>query len=75
MQQRVAIVTGAGSGIGKATALAFLADGFRVVLAGRHREWLEEVAKSAEAGQSLVHEMDVTDPKQVNALFAATVAA
>ena len=37
MLQKVAMVTGAGSGIGKATALAFLADGFRVVLAGRHR--------------------------------------
>ena len=74
MQQKVAIVTGAGSGIGKATALAFIADGFRVVLAGRHREGLEEVAKSAAAEQSLVHEMDVTDPAQVRGLFDATVA-
>jgi NAD(P)-dependent dehydrogenase (short-subunit alcohol dehydrogenase family) len=74
MQQQVALVTGAGSGIGKATALAFLADGFRVVLAGRHRQGLDEVAKSAPAGQSLVYEMDVTDPAQVRALFDATVA-
>jgi NAD(P)-dependent dehydrogenase (short-subunit alcohol dehydrogenase family) len=74
MQQKVAIVTGAGSGIGKATAQAFLADGFRVVLAGRHREGLEEVAKSAAAERSLVHEMDVTDPAQVRGLFDATVA-
>ena len=71
METRVALITGAGSGIGKATALAFLADGFRVVLAGRHREGLEEVARSAAAAQSLVHEVDVTDPAQVRALFEA----
>src|SRR4051794_8128732 len=74
MRQPVALVTGAGSGIGRATALAFLADGFRVVLAGRHREGLGDVAKAAPASQSLVHEMDVTDPVQVRALFDATVA-
>src|SRR4051812_26058200 len=73
MQQQVALVTGAGSGIGKATAQAFLADGFRVVLAGRHREGLDQVAEFAPAAQSLVFEMDVTDPAQVRALFDATV--
>ena len=71
MESKVALITGAGSGIGKATALAFLADGFRVVLAGRHREGLEEVAHSAAAAQSLVHEVDVTEPAQVRALFEA----
>ena len=72
MEKRVALITGAGSGIGKATALAFLADGFRVVLAGRHRQPLEDAAKSSGDAQALVFEMDVTDPGQVRALFDAT---
>ncbi len=63
MEKKVALITGAGSGIGKATALAFLADGFRVVLAGRHREGLDEVARSAGEGQALVHEADVTESR------------
>ena len=70
-ENRVALITGAGSGIGKATALAFLRDGFRVVLAGRHRDALENVARAA-GGQSLVIEMDVTHPQQVRAAFDAT---
>ena len=70
--KRVALVTGAGSGIGKATALAFLADGFRVVLAGRHWAALDVVAKSSGDAQSLVFEADVTDPAAVRALFDAT---
>jgi len=72
IEKKVALVTGAGSGIGRATALAFLADGFRVVLAGRHREGLDEVARSVGDAQALVHEVDVTDPAQVRALFDAT---
>jgi NAD(P)-dependent dehydrogenase (short-subunit alcohol dehydrogenase family) len=74
MNEKVALITGAGSGIGKATALAFLADGFRVVLAGGHRDALDEVARSAAAGQSLVFEVDVTQPEAVRALFDAAVA-
>jgi len=74
MEKRVALITGAGSGIGKATALAFLADGFHVVLAGRHRDSLEEVARSAAAGQAFAYEMDVSEPAQVRGLFDATVA-
>ena len=44
---RVAIVTGAGSGIGRAAALALVKDGFRVALAGRRKEALEETARAA----------------------------
>ena len=73
---RVALVTGAGSGIGRAAALALLGDGFRVVLAGRRRETLEETAARASAGdRARVWPADVTDPASVKALFAATVSA
>jgi NAD(P)-dependent dehydrogenase (short-subunit alcohol dehydrogenase family) len=72
MHDKVALITGAGSGIGKATALAFLADGFRVTLSGRHREGLEEVARKAAGGQALVIEADVTDPAAVQGMFEAT---
>jgi NAD(P)-dependent dehydrogenase (short-subunit alcohol dehydrogenase family) len=70
---RVALITGAGSGIGKATALAFLRDGFRVVLAGRHLETLAAV--QAEAGtneNSLAHCADISNPAEVRTLFDAT---
>jgi NAD(P)-dependent dehydrogenase (short-subunit alcohol dehydrogenase family) len=69
MESRVALVTGAGSGIGRATALAFLRDGFRVVLAGRNEAKLAAVAK--EAGDAQVHVVaaDVTQPAEVRALF------
>jgi NAD(P)-dependent dehydrogenase (short-subunit alcohol dehydrogenase family) len=70
---KVAIVTGAGSGIGRSVALAFLKDGYRVALAGRRRELLEETAKLSGAGErALVVQTDVTDQKAVRALFAAT---
>ncbi len=71
---KVALVTGAGSGVGRATSLALLADGFSVVLAGRRRDALDETM--ALAGGGLAHAfavpVDVTDPVSVANLFAAT---
>ena len=72
--KKVAVVTGAGSGIGKATAVALLEAGYHVVLAGRRKERLEEALASAGASGSrgLVVPTDVTDPLAVRALFART---
>ena len=68
---RVALVTGAGSGIGRAVALTLLQDGYRVVLAGRRAEALEGTrALSKDLSQALVVPCDVTDPNSVQALFA-----
>jgi NAD(P)-dependent dehydrogenase (short-subunit alcohol dehydrogenase family) len=69
---RVAVITGAGSGIGRAVALAFLADGFRVVLAGRRDGPLREALAQAgaAAGNGLAVGCDVTDAASVQALFA-----
>jgi len=70
---KAAIVTGAGSGIGRSVALAFLKDGYRVALAGRRSDALEETAKLSGAGErALVVPTDVTDAKAIAALFAAT---
>jgi len=73
----VAIVTGAGSGIGKHVALALLREGYAVALAGRRRERLETTARDAADGGSktLVVPTDVSDPQSVRALFARTVEA
>ena len=68
---KVALVTGAGSGIGRACALALHAAGFSVVLAGRRREPLEAAAAALPAEEVLVHPADVSDEAQVAALFAA----
>ena len=71
---KVVMVTGAGSGIGRAVALAFLAVGDAVVLAGRRRETLEETAALADAGgKVLVSPADVSDPSQVAALFVPAI--
>ncbi|MDR3669607.1 MAG: SDR family NAD(P)-dependent oxidoreductase [Holophaga sp.] len=71
---KVAVVTGAGSGIGKATALALLDAGYRVVLAGRRAELLLEAAMESGAGRrALAQPTDVTQPEAVTALFAATL--
>src|SRR5579883_2253741 len=74
--EKIAVITGAGSGIGRATALALLADGFSVVLAGRRREMLEETAALAKAAppRMLVVPTDVTDPASIAALFDSVAA-
>ena len=71
MADRVAVITGAGSGIGRASALALMAGGWSVALAGRRKEALEETAGMATGGHSLVVPTDVTDPGQVEALYGA----
>jgi NAD(P)-dependent dehydrogenase (short-subunit alcohol dehydrogenase family) len=70
---KVAIVTGAGSGIGKASALALLREGWAVALAGRRKDALEAVAREAKPGaRTLVVPTDVADPAAIRALFART---
>ncbi len=69
--QKIALVTGAGSGVGRAAALALSRDGFTVVLAGRRADKLEVVAKEAEEA-TLVVPTDVKDPVSILALFAKT---
>jgi len=71
--KKVALITGAGSGIGRATALAFLRDGYGVVLAGRRKDFLEQTASAAPSGsEALVLPTDVADPAAVHLLFART---
>jgi NAD(P)-dependent dehydrogenase (short-subunit alcohol dehydrogenase family) len=73
-EMKVAIVTGAGSGVGKAAALALLREGYAVALAGRRADALEQVAAEAQtlSAQALAVPTDVTDPSSVRALFART---
>ena len=72
--RKVALITGAGTGIGKAAALALAGDGYSIALAGRRREPLDETAKelSAKGAETLVAPTDVCDPQSVAALFAQT---
>ncbi len=72
--RRIAVVTGAGSGIGRAVALALLQNDFAVVLAGRRREALAETASraGADSAHTLVVPTDVTDPGDVQLLFEKT---
>ena len=72
--KKVAIVTGAGSGVGEASALALLADGYHVSLAGRRKDQLERVAQAAGANKSraLVVPTDVVDAGSIRNLFART---
>jgi NAD(P)-dependent dehydrogenase (short-subunit alcohol dehydrogenase family) len=68
-----AVVTGAGSGIGRAVALALMKDGYAVALAGRRKDALEKTAEMGKGAgaNSLVHVTDIGHPAQVKALFAA----
>ncbi|QNP68892.1 SDR family oxidoreductase [Streptomyces roseirectus] len=72
---RTALVTGAGSGIGRALALAFAAEGANVVVAGRTRAALDETVALVEeaGGTALAHAVDVTDAAGVDALVRAAV--
>jgi NAD(P)-dependent dehydrogenase (short-subunit alcohol dehydrogenase family) len=66
---KVALITGAGSGIGKSVALAFLREGYRVVLAGRRADALEAVVKESGSSRGLAVATDVCSPDSVAALF------
>ena len=71
---KVAIVTGAGSGIGRAVSLALVRSGWSVTLAGRRGTVLEETAALADAAAILIQPTDVADPDSVDALFDAAKA-
>jgi NAD(P)-dependent dehydrogenase (short-subunit alcohol dehydrogenase family) len=77
MPAKTMVITGAGSGIGRRTAIAFLNDGWNVVLAGRSIESLEaaRAAARADTSRSLLMSTDVTDAYAVDRLFAAAVEA
>jgi NAD(P)-dependent dehydrogenase (short-subunit alcohol dehydrogenase family) len=72
--QKVALVTGAGTGVGRAVTLALLREGYAVVLAGRRKETLEAVAKEGAQtpGKALPVQTDVADPESIKAVFART---
>ncbi|MGW4890332.1 SDR family oxidoreductase [Streptomyces murinus] len=72
-QSKIAVVTGAGSGIGRAVAVELLRTGWSVALAGRRVETLEETAALAPGAPSIAVRTDVARPEDVAALFGATV--
>ena len=71
-QGKVALVTGAGSGIGRASAVALLADGYSVTLVGRRKAELDKTAEQARGGRALVVPADLSDPANVRMVFART---
>jgi NAD(P)-dependent dehydrogenase (short-subunit alcohol dehydrogenase family) len=70
VKNKIAVVTGAGTGVGRAASLALMNAGFTVVLAGRRLDKLEETAKLGVPGKSLAVSADMTDPGAIAALFA-----
>jgi NAD(P)-dependent dehydrogenase (short-subunit alcohol dehydrogenase family) len=68
--QKIALVTGAGTGVGRAVSLGLLEAGYSVVLAGRRKEPLEETASQAPKDRTLIVTADVGDPASVRSLFA-----
>ncbi len=72
-QQKIALVTGAGSGIGRAVAIALCTEGWQVVLTGRHEKTLRETATAGKMTKALVAPADVTDPESVRSLFELVV--
>src|SRR6201995_2057768 len=72
-KNKIAIVTGAGTGVGRAASLALMNVGFTVVLAARRKEKLEETASLGPAGKSLVVTADMADAGSIAALFAKVV--
>jgi NAD(P)-dependent dehydrogenase (short-subunit alcohol dehydrogenase family) len=71
--KKIALVTGGGTGIGKAVALAFAAAGYQTIITGRRQDVLDEVAREA-GGNTLAVTSDMTDPASVAALFATVKA-
>src|ERR1700727_1970616 len=72
--EKIAIVTGAGTGVGRAATLALMREGYTVVLAGRRQDMLDAVAKEGAQtpGAALTVQTDVADPASIKALFAKT---
>lgn len=73
MSRKIALVTGAGTGVGKAIATALAAGGFTVAMTGRRSDVLESAASEL-GGETFVHAADIGVPEQVDALFSALVA-
>ncbi len=71
MTEKIALVTGAGSGVGRAAAVALMRAGWTVALVGRRADALEAAAMEGEAGRSMVLPADVSQPAAVDAAFAA----
>src|SRR5271170_4709738 len=70
--RKIALVTGAGTGVGRAVTLALMREGYAVVLAGRRKDMLEAVAKEGAQtpGEALTVPADVSDPASIKSLFA-----